>query len=222
MSVEIASLSISFHAWSMNSRLPKSGFGRGGQAFWWRGACEWFASVSRPIGAKIAQILRARNANCSLYCASPCCSGHGTALPMNQSALSRDAPQQLAPEFQHRSNTVKSGWFPDSQFCSSSTFACLLVSISERLTMATKRWRVSVQLHAVYHLFCFAINSGTRARPFIYRCYGVLTSPYHPQSPALARSRSYADEQPLPHQQPTQSCHSRVPQGLQLHLTTFG
>jgi hypothetical protein len=125
-----------------------------------------FGTVSRPIGAKIAPILRARNANCSLECTSPCSSSHGTALPMNQSVVSRDDPQKLAPEFQHLSSTVKSGWFLDSQFCSSCTFACLLVSIIERLTMATKRWRASVQLRAVYSLFCFATNSGTKIKTF--------------------------------------------------------
>jgi hypothetical protein len=73
---------------------------------------EWGTTLSRPIGAKIAPILRARNANCSLECTSPCSSSYGIALPMNQSVVSRDDLQKLAPEFQHLSNTVKKRLVP--------------------------------------------------------------------------------------------------------------
>ena len=58
--------------------------------------------------------------------------------------------------------------------------------------------------------------------PFIHRKHGYPVCFHRHQPSTHLRPSSYADEQSLSYQQPTQSCHSRVPQGLQLHLTTFG
>jgi hypothetical protein len=52
-----------------------------------------FGTVSRPIGAKIAPILRARNANCSLECTSPCSSSHGTAPHESERRVARRPPE---------------------------------------------------------------------------------------------------------------------------------
>lgn len=58
--------------------------------------------------------------------------------------------------------------------------------------------------------------------PFIYCEHGYPVCFHRHQPSTHLRSSSYANEQSLSYQQPTQSCHSRVPQRLQLYFTTAG
>jgi hypothetical protein len=89
------------------------------------------------------------------------------------------------------------------------------------LPKATKGWKSSQQFCAVYSIFYFARNPLIAGfSPFIHRKHGYPICFHHHQPSTHLYSSSYADEQPLSPQQPTQSCHSGAPQRLQLYFTT--
>src|SRR5277367_2620015 len=128
----------------------------------------------------------------------------------------------LSPSSFRGPKAVKSGWYPDLAVVQ--LFRICLPSLFRTetpLPKATKEWKSSQQLRAVYSIFYFAKNPLiAEFSPFIHREHGYPTCFYHHQPSTHLHSSSYADEQSLSPQQPTQSCHSGVSQRLQLYFTT--
>ena len=117
---------------------------------------------------------------------------------------------------------VKSGWYPDLAVVQ--LFRICLPSLFRTetpLPKPTKGWKSSQQLRAVYSILYLAKNPLIAGfSPFIHHEHGYPICFHHHQPSTHLHSSSYADEQSLSPQQRTQSCHSGVPQRLQLYFTT--